>query len=230
MPVRPPHSFLSYTESWIDQFTRTLVVDGFRAAQSKWRPSRMLCLMPTGFRLLILSPTHPPMVRASPGRHVTSLTPGPMPGHHVTATPGLSHHLFAGSPRLGPPALSYAPASFLAVPHPARAALRLRAPQGALSSAIKPMSNTGYRSATPRIKHRERILHALGSSPTLVGSSPHARCPAAIVTSHSKHREQTSMLQGNPLRLSWDNGPAQTAARRSTDCAPNRHPTARGSH
>ena len=64
----------------------------------------MLCFMPTGFRLLILSPTHPPMVRASPGRHVTFLTPGPTPGHHVTTTPGLSHRLFAGSPRIGPPA------------------------------------------------------------------------------------------------------------------------------
>ena len=126
-----------------------------------------------------------------------------------------------------------APASFPAVQHPYTYTVCPLSwgPLGALhlSSAIKPMSNTGYRSNSPRIKHREQTnLHALGSSPTFIGSSPpHALCPAANHHLVSKHRKQLFMLQGKPLRLSWDNGPAQTAVRRSTDCAPNRHPSAR---
>ena len=100
-----------------------------------------------------------------------------------------------------------APASFLAVQHPYTYTLcpLSRGPLGALhlSSAIKPMSNTGYRSASPRIKHREQTsmlwgqaqrslgqappprslphrasganLYALGSSPAFIGSSPPPR-------------------------------------------------------
>ena len=101
-----------------------------------------------------------------------------------------------------------APASFPAVQHPYTYTVcpLSQGPLGALhlSSAIKPMSNTGYRSASPRIKHREQTsmlwgqaprslgqapplprsllhqasganLYALGSSPTFVGSCPPPR-------------------------------------------------------
>ena len=138
-----------------------------------------------------------------------------MPGHHVTITPGLSLHLIAVWPLLGPPALSLSNRLVPCCAAPCYCQPSISGPTGCPIFCHQ-------RPCRIRAKGATLLASSIRSNTSMLqgNPSPWSKPPPRIISIGSI----PSCFRANPPRLPWDTGDPQPALHRCTNRASHKHP------